>query len=182
VRLERGLRLFEREAKFCIYTVEFLGDIYNWNDRSSYYSIAAMMKMAIDEVQWSLKRRDKRSQPSKKEKKLVLKSNAFIGSISYTLSHHNCTNRGNNPYQDPERHWHLCTCNMLNAEIKPCQIQICTPWVNRTFLNKIYNLAFPPLRTTVHWMRPLGLDWGAYTSASLPVFLRPLCQLKSISK
>jgi len=44
----------------------------------------------------------------------------------------------------------------------------------------VYNLAFWPERATVHLMRPLGPDWGAYTSASLPVFLRPLCQLRSI--
>jgi len=24
-----------------------------------------------------------------------------------------------------------------------------------------YNLAFGPLRLTVHWIRPFGLDWGA---------------------
>lgn len=32
---------------------------------------------------------------------------------------------------------------------------------------------------TSHLMRPLGPDCGAYTSASLPVFFRPLCQLRS---
>lgn len=45
----------------------------------------------------------------------------------------------------------------------------------------IYSLAFWPARPTVHLIRPLGLDWGAYTSASLPVFLIPLCQLRSKS-
>lgn len=34
-------------------------------------------------------------------------------------------------------------------------------------------------RETVHLIRPLGLDWGAYTSAFLPVFWTPLCQLRS---
>lgn len=34
-------------------------------------------------------------------------------------------------------------------------------------------------RTTVHLMSPFGPDWGAYTSASSPVFLRPLCHFKS---
>lgn len=48
-------------------------------------------------------------------------------------------------------------------------------------LESIYSLAFWPDRATVHLIRPLGLDWGAYTSASLPVFLRPLCQLRSRS-
>lgn len=37
----------------------------------------------------------------------------------------------------------------------------------------------PSYRETVHWINPFGVDCGAYTSASLPVFLRPLCQLKS---
>ena len=32
---------------------------------------------------------------------------------------------------------------------------------------------------TVHSISPLGSDCGAYTSQSLPVFLRPLCQLIS---
>lgn len=36
-------------------------------------------------------------------------------------------------------------------------------------------------RDTSHLIRPFGPDWGAYTSASLPVFLMPLCQLRSIS-
>ena len=36
-----------------------------------------------------------------------------------------------------------------------------------------------PCRVTVHCIRPFGFDCGAYTSASLPVFLIPLCQLKS---
>lgn len=35
--------------------------------------------------------------------------------------------------------------------------------------------------TTVHLMSPFGPDWGAYTSASSPVFLRPLCHFKSAS-
>ena len=48
-------------------------------------------------------------------------------------------------------------------------------------LESIYSLAFGPARPTVHLIRPLGLDWGAYTEASLPVFLRPLCQLRSTS-
>lgn len=48
-------------------------------------------------------------------------------------------------------------------------------------LESIYSLAFGPARPTVHLIRPLGLDWGAYTSASLPVFLIPLCQLRSTS-
>lgn len=48
-------------------------------------------------------------------------------------------------------------------------------------LKSIYSLAFGPARPTVHLIRPLGLDWGAYTSASLPVFLIPLCQLRSKS-
>lgn len=34
-------------------------------------------------------------------------------------------------------------------------------------------------RDTSHLMRPLGPDCGAYTSASLPVFLRPLCHERS---
>lgn len=38
----------------------------------------------------------------------------------------------------------------------------------------------PQERATSHLMRPLGPDCGAYTSASLPVFLRPLCQLRSV--
>lgn len=46
----------------------------------------------------------------------------------------------------------------------------------------IYSLGLPPERPTVHLMRPLGFDWGAYTSASLPVFLVPLCQLRSRRK
>jgi hypothetical protein len=46
-------------------------------------------------------------------------------------------------------------------------------------LESIHSLAFWPARPTVHLIRPLGLDWGAYTSASLPVFLIPLCQLRS---
>lgn len=49
-------------------------------------------------------------------------------------------------------------------------------------LKSIHSLAFWPARPTVHLIRPLGLDWGAYTSASLPVFLIPLCQLRSTSK
>lgn len=41
-----------------------------------------------------------------------------------------------------------------------------------------YSFAFV-LRPTVHLISPFGLVCGAYTSASLPVFFRPLCQLKS---
>lgn len=35
-------------------------------------------------------------------------------------------------------------------------------------------------RETSHLISPLGPDWGANTSASLPVFWRPLCQLRSV--
>ena len=45
--------------------------------------------------------------------------------------------------------------------------------------NKTIDLTELNHRVTVHSIRPLGSDWGAYTSASLPVFLRPLCQLIS---
>lgn len=37
-------------------------------------------------------------------------------------------------------------------------------------------------RATSHLIRPLGPDCGAYTSASLPVFLMPLCQLRSAKR
>ena len=50
----------------------------------------------------------------------------------------------------------------LDAKIEPSQV----------FHDPFY-------RETVHWISPFGVDCGAYTSASLPVFLRPLCQLRS---
>lgn len=45
-----------------------------------------------------------------------------------------------------------------------------------------YSLAFWLERATVHLIRPFGFVCGTYTSASLPVFLSPLCQLKSITE
>lgn len=42
-----------------------------------------------------------------------------------------------------------------------------------------FGVVLPSFLVTVHWIRPLGSLCGAYTSASLPVFLRPLNQLKS---
>jgi len=57
VRLGRGLRLFEGEAKFCIYTVEFMGYTIETIDQGA-FEIAATMKMAIDEVQKPLKREE----------------------------------------------------------------------------------------------------------------------------
>lgn len=38
------------------------------------------------------------------------------------------------------------------------------------------------MRATLTSISPLGPDCGAYTSASFPVFLVSLCQLRSISK
>ena len=47
-------------------------------------------------------------------------------------------------------------------------------------LDVVYSLGLVPLRVTVHWMRPLGSDWGARTVASLPVFLMSLCHERSV--
>jgi hypothetical protein len=33
--------------------------------------------------------------------------------------------------------------------------------------------SFTDYLATVHMISPLGFDWGAYTSASFPVFFRP---------
>lgn len=43
------------------------------------------------------------------------------------------------------------------------------------YLSLVYNFGdgARSSRATVHLMRPLGSDCGAYTSASLPVFFKP---------
>lgn len=46
---------------------------------------------------------------------------------------------------------------------------------------RYYDLDRRLLLLTVLWISPFGSLWGAYTSASLPVFLRPWNQLRSVA-
>ena len=83
--------------------------------------------------------------------------------------------------------WYNVLLSLSNRPLRKHTERRCYVQEGRNIVNKskemldvVYSLGLVPLRVTVHWMRPLGSDWGARTVASLPVFLMSLCHERSV--